>query len=96
MGAAGAAALPLPATWAATRPLIDSREVAPGVFFVTGAGANVIALRVTDTFGQTATVNANVTVYRAMPTAVIVQSPRPTPITRPAPACATPAECLRR
>lgn len=45
MGAAGAAALPLPATWAATRPLIDSREVAPGVRFVTGAGANVIALR---------------------------------------------------
>jgi hypothetical protein len=46
----------------------------------TGLPTNVITLRVTDTFGQTATVNANVTVYRAMPTAVIVQTPRPTPI----------------
>jgi hypothetical protein len=46
----------------------------------TGLPTNTVALRVTDTFGQTATVNATVTIYRALPTAVIVQSPRPTPI----------------
>ncbi|MFZ4580909.1 MAG: PKD domain-containing protein, partial [Myxococcota bacterium] len=47
---------------------------------VTGLPTNTIALRVTDSFGLTATVNATVTIYRAIPTAVIVQSPRPAPI----------------
>jgi glyoxylase-like metal-dependent hydrolase (beta-lactamase superfamily II) len=44
LGAAGLAALPFRAGRAANPPALASREIAPGVRFVTGAGANVVAL----------------------------------------------------
>lgn len=46
----------------------------------TGLPNNTVTLRVTDTFGQQSTVNAVVTIYRALPEAVVVQTPRPAPI----------------
>ncbi len=47
---------------------------------VTGLPNNRITLRVTDSFGLNSTVNATVAIYRALPTAVIVQNPNPAPI----------------
>ena len=46
----------------------------------TGLPTNTVTLRVTDSFGQVATISATVTIYRALPEAVIVQTPRPAPI----------------
>ncbi|MEN9704772.1 MAG: hypothetical protein RLZZ393_651 [Pseudomonadota bacterium] len=48
LGAAGLLALPPRPSRAATSPNLASREIAPGVRFVTGAGANVVALAGSD------------------------------------------------
>ena len=46
----------------------------------TGLPTNTISLRVRDSFGQTSTVNATITIYRGIPAAVIVQNPDPSPV----------------
>ena len=46
----------------------------------TGLPTNVVTLRVTDTFGATATVAFTVTVYLAIPIPQVTQTPRPAPI----------------
>ena len=47
---------------------------------VTGLPKNTINLRVTDSFGATATIAATITIYQAAPIARVVQSPNPAPI----------------
>ncbi|MCB9538637.1 MAG: PKD domain-containing protein [Myxococcales bacterium] len=46
----------------------------------TGLPTNTVTLRVTDTFGRSSTVTAQVTIFRAVPIAEIVQRPNPSPI----------------
>jgi PKD repeat protein len=45
-----------------------------------GLPTNTITLRVRDSFGATSVVNATITIFRALPAAVIVQNPDPAPI----------------
>ncbi|MCB1222233.1 PKD domain-containing protein, partial [bacterium] len=46
----------------------------------TGLPTNTVTLQVTDTFGRTSTQTTQVTIFRAIPEAVVVQTPNPSPI----------------